>query len=370
MGRLHYVEVKDFKSYKGVHKIGPFKRFTAVIGPNGAGKSNLMDAISFVLGERTQSLRVRSLKELIHGAPIGRPVSSRASVTAVYLSDDGIETRFTRSILGSSSEYRVNEKLVTGSEYSEKLADLGILIKAKNFLVFQGDVETIAMKNPRELTHMFEEISRSVEMKDEYESRKKEMDASHEDANGRFNKKKLLTKEKKEVKEMKEEAEKYQRTQKELADKEILEKLFKMYHAEEDIKRAEGELRERQQELIDLSHRRETCEEQLKLKRQDMARMSRETAVAEKKVRTKEAELSKLRPEFINAKQKSAHVMKRLQASKTAHAKAIKKHEDHEDTIKDLERDYHDVKETAERFEEEFTKKSGQAVELQDVQVQ
>ena len=61
------------------------------------GKSNLMDAISFVLGERTQSLRVRSLKELIHGAPIGRPVSSRASVTAIYLSDDGIETRFTRS---------------------------------------------------------------------------------------------------------------------------------------------------------------------------------------------------------------------------------------------------------------------------------
>ena len=45
MGRLHYVEVKDFKSYKGYHKIGPFKRFTAIIGPNGAGKlqdSNLV----------------------------------------------------------------------------------------------------------------------------------------------------------------------------------------------------------------------------------------------------------------------------------------------------------------------------------------
>lgn len=38
MGRLHYVEVKDFKSYKGYHKIGPFKRFTAIIGPNGAGE--------------------------------------------------------------------------------------------------------------------------------------------------------------------------------------------------------------------------------------------------------------------------------------------------------------------------------------------
>ena len=64
------------------------------------------------------------------------------------------------------------------------------------------------------------------------------------------------------------------------------------------------------------TRRRETCEEQLKLKRQELARMSRESAVVEKKMRTKEADLSKLRPEFINAKQKSAHVMKRLQASK------------------------------------------------------
>ncbi len=30
------------------------------------GKSNLMDAISFVLGERTQNLRVRSLKVKVH----------------------------------------------------------------------------------------------------------------------------------------------------------------------------------------------------------------------------------------------------------------------------------------------------------------
>ena len=35
---------------------GPFADFTAVIGPNGAGKSNVMDAISFVLGVRTNQL--------------------------------------------------------------------------------------------------------------------------------------------------------------------------------------------------------------------------------------------------------------------------------------------------------------------------
>lgn len=38
---------------------------------------------------------------------------------------------------GSSSEYRINSKVVGLQEYSEELEKLGILIKARNFLVFQ-----------------------------------------------------------------------------------------------------------------------------------------------------------------------------------------------------------------------------------------
>lgn len=40
-------------------------------------------------------------------------------------------------VLGSSSEYRINSKVVNLAEYSEELEKLGILIKARNFLVFQ-----------------------------------------------------------------------------------------------------------------------------------------------------------------------------------------------------------------------------------------
>ena len=57
VGRLHSIEIEDFKSYKGKHVVGPFPNFTAVIGPNGSGKSNLMDAISFVCGVKTSHLR-------------------------------------------------------------------------------------------------------------------------------------------------------------------------------------------------------------------------------------------------------------------------------------------------------------------------
>ncbi len=34
-----------------------------------------MDAISFVMGEKTQALRVKRLGDLIHGASIGQPIA-------------------------------------------------------------------------------------------------------------------------------------------------------------------------------------------------------------------------------------------------------------------------------------------------------
>ena len=73
MGYLKYIELDNFKSYKGSIMIGPFKTFTAIIGPNGSGKSNLMDAISFVLGESTKNLRVKKLS-VSPGDPSGQLV--------------------------------------------------------------------------------------------------------------------------------------------------------------------------------------------------------------------------------------------------------------------------------------------------------
>ncbi len=40
---IDHMVLKNFKSYAGVQKIGPFhKNFTSIVGPNGSGKSNLI----------------------------------------------------------------------------------------------------------------------------------------------------------------------------------------------------------------------------------------------------------------------------------------------------------------------------------------
>lgn len=208
---LNYIEVENFKSYKGQIAIGPLKRFTAVIGPNGSGKSNFMDAISFVMGERTNCLRVKRLSELIHGAAIGRPVSNRCSVTAKFINDNGESIEFQRAVINSSADYKINGRGVQNATYLEELEKLGINVKAKNFLVFQGAVESIAMKNAKERAALFEEISGSGLLKEEYNRAKIEMQAAEEETQFTYQKKKGVAAERKEAKAEKQEADRYTR---------------------------------------------------------------------------------------------------------------------------------------------------------------
>lgn len=119
------------------------------------------------------------------------------------------EKRFQRLIIGNTSEYRVDTRQLSATEYTEELENVGIIPKAKNFLVFQGQVESIAMKTPKELTAMFEELSRSGELRDEYEQAKLEKNKAEQDTHANFQKKKGVERQKKEVRLEKEVAQKY-----------------------------------------------------------------------------------------------------------------------------------------------------------------
>lgn len=78
-------------------------------------------------------------------------------------------------------------------------------IKCPHLSLCQGAVESIAMKNPKERTALFEEISRSGELAQEYDRRKKEMVKAEEDTQFNYHRKKNIAAERKEAKQEKEE---------------------------------------------------------------------------------------------------------------------------------------------------------------------
>merc|ERR1712179_82040 len=200
------------------------------------------------MGEKTASLRVKRLSDLIHGASINRAVSNRASVSAIFISEDGSEQTFTRSIIGSSAEHRINNEVVSSQQYHKELENLKINVNAKNFLVFQGAVESIAMKNPKERTALFEEISGSGAKKREYDKLLEEMKHAEENTQFTYQKKKTLGLERKEAKLEKEEAEKYKKLQENLVDRQIELQMFKLYHSERKIGEYENEIVEKTKE--------------------------------------------------------------------------------------------------------------------------
>ncbi|XP_022904149.1 structural maintenance of chromosomes protein 1A-like isoform X2 [Onthophagus taurus] len=371
--RLKQIVVENFKSYRGNMTIGPLKPFNAVVGPNGSGKSNFMDAISFVMGEKTSSLRVKRLSDLIHGAAISKPVSRSCSVTAVFiLNEEGKEIAFQRSVQGSASEYRLNGSLVSNHEYMVELEKLRINVKAKNFLVFQGAVESIAMKNPKEMTLLFEEISGSGALKEDYDKLKNQMQKAQEEINLALQKKKGINAERKEARLEKEEADKYARLKDELNDKLVEHQLFRLYHNEHEVKSLENDLKGKHREVEKIEKRKEKAEEVLKDKRKDQGRINRELAKFEQDIREVEVEISKKKPQFIKAKERVSHMQKKHDGAIKTLEQARKAHEAHMNDIKKLDDELAEVEKAKEEYEMTIAGESqsqGRDVHLEDEQV-
>ncbi|XP_026739403.1 structural maintenance of chromosomes protein 1A [Trichoplusia ni] len=349
---LKYIDMENFKSYRGHHRIGPLKSFTAVVGPNGSGKSNFMDAVSFVMGEKTSLLRVKRLSDLIHGASINKPVSRSASVTATFVLEDLTEKQFQRSVIGQSSEHKIDGQSVSTSHYLSELEKLGINVKAKNFLVFQGAVESIAMKNPKERTALFEEISGSGVLKEQYEACRAEVNRADEEAQFSYQKKKGVAAERKEAKFEKEEAEKYTRLKEELQEQKVELQLFHLYHNEKEIQSNEEDLQHKQSELTKVEKKRQKAEEALKEKKKEAGTAARELAKIEQEIREVEAEISKKRPTFIKAKERVTHTQKKLESAMKTLEQARKAHEAHQADIKKLEDELRQVEEQKAEWEQ------------------
>ncbi|XP_044796691.1 structural maintenance of chromosomes protein 1B isoform X2 [Bubalus bubalis] len=368
MSRLEVLFVENFKSWRGRQVIGPFKRFTCIIGPNGSGKSNVMDALSFVMGEKIANLRVKNIQELIHGAHIGKPVSSSASVKIVYLEESGEEKTFARTIRGGCSEYRFNDNPMSRSAYITELEKIGIIVKARNCLVFQGTVESISMKKPKERTQFFEEISSSGELIGEYEEKKRKLQKAEEDAQFNFNKKKNVAAERKQAKLEKEEADRYQNLLEELKINKIQLQLFRLYHNEKKINFLYTELERVNKNLSvtreSLSHH----ESIVKAKKKEHGMLSRQLQQTQKELKSLEALLNQKRPQYIKAKENTSHHLKKLDMAKKSIKDSEKQCSKQEDDIKALETELADLDGAWRSFEKQIEEEmlhKGREIELE-----
>uniref|UniRef100_A0AAQ4PPT2 Structural maintenance of chromosomes protein n=1 Tax=Gasterosteus aculeatus aculeatus TaxID=481459 RepID=A0AAQ4PPT2_GASAC len=311
MGYLKQIDIENFKSWRGKTVLGPFMRFNCIIGTNGSGKSNVMDALSFAMGERAASLRVKHLRDLVHGAHIGQPVQETSSVALRYCDDEDRETVFCRTIAGDSTEYHVNGTHVTFDKYIQELEKIGVVSKAQNCLVFQGAVESIALKHPKERTKVFECISQSREHAEEYDLRKKAMLKAKEDTKFHFKRKKSATLERKQVSQERIEAQKYQDLLDDLHQNCLQLSLAELYFNEKDINALSDSLGEKQLAAAAKNNALLKTEKMVKTSKKGHGRVTREQQHIEKEIRAQEHVLSQCQSQYIKAKVSTSHHMKK-----------------------------------------------------------
>ena len=79
--RLNRLEISGFKSFPDRSELAFDHGVTAIVGPNGCGKSNVVDAITWVLGEQSaKSLRGDHMQDVIFQGSDARKPTSAAEV--------------------------------------------------------------------------------------------------------------------------------------------------------------------------------------------------------------------------------------------------------------------------------------------------
>ena len=140
-----------------------------------------------------------------------------------------------------SSVYSVDGRRMDYGPYRAQLELIGLWVEAKTFLVFQGDVESIASKSPKELTELFEKISGSGALRRAYDEAKEDVEAKEEAFTQSFEHKRFVIKERHQLKQQKEEADKYITIAEQFKASKINLTLFQLFHLQNDIDKKTGE---------------------------------------------------------------------------------------------------------------------------------
>lgn len=152
---LKELTLRGFKSFASATTLRFEPGITAVVGPNGSGKSNIVDALTWVMGEQgAKNLRGSSMEDVIFAGTSSRPPLGRAQVSLTIdnsdhtLDIDYTEVTISRTIFrNGGSEYAINGSACRLLDIQELLSDTG-LGQQMHVIVGQGRLDAILKADP------------------------------------------------------------------------------------------------------------------------------------------------------------------------------------------------------------------------------
>ncbi len=163
---LKSLTLKGFKSFASPTTLRFEPGITCVVGPNGSGKSNVVDALTWVMGEQgAKTLRGGKMEDVIFAGTSSRPPLGRAEVTVTIDNSDNSlpieysEVSITRRMFrDGGSEYEINGTSCRLMDVQELLSDSGIG-REMHVIVGQGKLSEILESRPEDRRAFIEEAA-------------------------------------------------------------------------------------------------------------------------------------------------------------------------------------------------------------------
>ncbi len=176
--------LRGFKSFASATTLKFEPGITCVVGPNGSGKSNVVDALSWVMGEQgAKSLRGGKMEDVIFAGTTGRPPLGRAEVSLTIDNSDGAlpieyaEVTITRIMFrNGGSEYQINGDTCRLLDIQELLSDSGIG-REMHVIVGQGQLDSVLHADPMGRRAFIEEAAGVLKHRKRKEKALRKLDA-------------------------------------------------------------------------------------------------------------------------------------------------------------------------------------------------
>jgi chromosome segregation protein len=163
---LKSIQIQGFKTFAKKTELVFEPGITGIVGPNGSGKSNIVDAVRWVLGERSaRELRGTRMEEVVYSGGARRPASGMAEVRLLLDNSDGrlgvpfqeIEV-IRRGYRSGESDYWMNGARCRLRDIEELFSSTG-LTQEGYALVAQDDVDRIIQTSASERRALIEEAA-------------------------------------------------------------------------------------------------------------------------------------------------------------------------------------------------------------------
>lgn len=181
---LKSLTLKGFKSFASATTLRFEPGITCVVGPNGSGKSNVVDALTWVMGEQgAKALRGGKMQDVIFAGTAGRAPLGRAEVTLTIDNSDGAlpidyaEVSITRRMFrDGAGEYEINGNSCRLMDVQELLSDSGIG-REMHVIVGQGQLSAILESRPEDRRAFVEEAAGVLKHRKRKEKAVRKLDA-------------------------------------------------------------------------------------------------------------------------------------------------------------------------------------------------